>query len=165
VSDLLWRFLDNACPDHHVRGGTDHVRARDALVRLLLVRGANPYDMQVTCNIHSKGNVLWYLEMVYEHTHRTGSGADWDDPEWRMFDMGGYGSGAHWHLAIAIEHNDLALARWCLAHGANPNATPARGYDGETLLMYLPPDDEEKAMAVAELLLAHGAPKVEANLG
>ena len=33
----------------------------------------------------------------------------------------------------------------------------ARGYDGETLLMYLPPDDETKAMEVARLLLEHGA--------
>ena len=33
----------------------------------------------------------------------------------------------------------------------------ARGYDGETLLMYLPPDDESKAMEVARLLLEHGA--------
>ena len=33
----------------------------------------------------------------------------------------------------------------------------ARGYDGETLLMYLPPDDETKAMDVARLLLEHGA--------
>jgi uncharacterized protein len=33
----------------------------------------------------------------------------------------------------------------------------ARGYDGETLLMYLPPDDETKAMEAATLLLEHGA--------
>jgi ankyrin repeat protein len=33
----------------------------------------------------------------------------------------------------------------------------ARGYDGETLLMYLPPDDESKALAVARLLLDYGA--------
>ena len=33
----------------------------------------------------------------------------------------------------------------------------ARGYDGETLLMYVPPDDEDKAIEVAALLLAHGA--------
>ncbi len=25
---VVARFLDNACPDHHVRGGSDHVRAR-----------------------------------------------------------------------------------------------------------------------------------------
>jgi ankyrin repeat protein len=33
----------------------------------------------------------------------------------------------------------------------------ARGYDGETLLMYLPTNDEATAMKVAELLLEHGA--------
>ena len=33
----------------------------------------------------------------------------------------------------------------------------ARGYDGETLLMYLPLDDEDKAMEAARLLLEHGA--------
>jgi ankyrin repeat protein len=44
-----------------------------------------------------------------------------------MLDMGGYGTGARWHLDIAVEHNDLALAEWCLAHGANPNAAPGPG--------------------------------------
>jgi len=29
------RFLDNACPDHHVRGGTDHLRAEHTAMRLL----------------------------------------------------------------------------------------------------------------------------------
>ena len=33
----------------------------------------------------------------------------------------------------------------------------ARGYDGETLLMYLPPGDENTAMEVAGLLLEYGA--------
>ena len=33
----------------------------------------------------------------------------------------------------------------------------ARGYDGETLLMYLPPDDEDKALEAATALLEHGA--------
>src|SRR4026207_1108644 len=31
----LSRFLDNACPDHHVRGGPDHVRAAHTAMRLL----------------------------------------------------------------------------------------------------------------------------------
>ena len=32
---IVSRFLDNACPDHHVRGGPDHVRARGTAMRLL----------------------------------------------------------------------------------------------------------------------------------
>ena len=34
-SDIVSRFLDNACPDHHVRGGADHVRAEHTALRLL----------------------------------------------------------------------------------------------------------------------------------
>jgi ankyrin repeat protein len=34
---------------------------RDELVRLLLERGAEPYDIQVAYNIHYHGNVLWFL--------------------------------------------------------------------------------------------------------
>src|SRR4030095_7466952 len=33
--DIVSRFLDNACPDHHVRGGGDHVRAEHTALRLL----------------------------------------------------------------------------------------------------------------------------------
>jgi hypothetical protein len=33
--DAVLRFLDNACPDHHVRGGSDHVRAEHTALRLL----------------------------------------------------------------------------------------------------------------------------------
>src|SRR6185436_5950187 len=32
---LVARFLDNACPDHHVRGGADHVRAAHTAMRML----------------------------------------------------------------------------------------------------------------------------------
>jgi ankyrin repeat protein len=129
---------------------------RDALVRLLLERGANPFDGQVTYNIHFSGEVLWFLELAYEHTHRIGRGSDWSDPEWRMFDQGGYGSGAYWHFAIAIEHNDLALAEWCLAHGASPTANPPAGRRGWTRSLY------EEALIrgrveLADRLVRHGA--------
>src|SRR5262245_15832384 len=35
AEDAVTRFLDNACPDHHVRGATDHVRAAHTAMRLL----------------------------------------------------------------------------------------------------------------------------------
>jgi uncharacterized protein len=128
---------------------------RDALVRLLLDRGAYPYDQQVVYNIHFNGKVLWFLELVYGHARRLGPPTEWNDPEWPMFDMGGYGSGTRWHLEIAIEHNDLELAEWCLTHGANPNAEP-RKRGGWTRSLY----DEAILRGhpeLAELLVRYGA--------
>ena len=96
---------------------------RDDLVRLLLDRGAEPYDIQVIYNIHFRGDVLWFLRLIYDRSVALGRKADWGDPDWRMLDMGGYGSGAQWHLNIAVRHNNLELAEWCLAHGARPTAS------------------------------------------
>ncbi len=98
---------------------------RDALVQLLIERGANPYDGQVIYNTHFQGDVEWYLKMAYAHALKTARKADWADPNWPMFDMGGYGCGARFLLGGAIDRNNLALAQWMLEHGANPNAPPA----------------------------------------
>ena len=102
-------------------GRPPHPR-RNELAELLIDRGADPYDMQVFYNAHFRGDVLWYLERIYAHAVATGRKADWDDPAWSMIGMGGYGEGARYFLTIAINHGDLKLAEWCLAHGADPNA-------------------------------------------
>jgi ankyrin repeat protein len=129
---------------------------RDAMARLLLERGAEPYDIQVIYNIHFHGKILWYMQLMYEFSVKAGRKADWDDPNWRMLDMGGYGCGARWHLWIAIEQNDLELAEWCLAHGANPNAPPPKAKSLPQNSLY-----EEAVRAghseIAELLVRHGA--------
>lgn len=109
---------------------------RETLARLLLSRGAEPYDIQVlkpgaepydiqvVYNIHFHGNVLWFLELMYEFSIKAGRHSDWEDPNWSMLDMGKYGSGSRWHLDIAVERNEIKLAEWLLAHGASPNADP-----------------------------------------
>jgi ankyrin repeat protein len=129
---------------------------RDALVRLLLERGANPYDQQVTYNIHFNGKVLWFLELIYEHALRTGRTADWADPEWQMLNAGGYGTGARWFLDVAVEHNDVQLAEWCLSHGANPNSAPGPQRRNRQRSLY-----EEAVfrghVGVADLLVRYGA--------
>jgi ankyrin repeat protein len=96
------------------------------LFELLLERGAEPFDIQVLYNTHFTGDMLWWLDLVYKHTVNTPRSAAWSDPEWTMFDMGGYGSGARFFLEFALRKRNLALAEWVLAHGANPNAAPAR---------------------------------------
>ena len=97
-----------------------------ALFELLLERGAEPFDIQVLYNTHFSGDMLWWLELVYKHTIDTPRGAAWKDPDWTMFDMGAYGSGARFLLETAMKKRNLPLAEWVLAHGANPNAAPAR---------------------------------------
>ena len=80
-----------------------------------------------------------------------------------MLDMGGYGSGARWHLDIAIDKNDFRLAEWCLAHGASATAAPARDSRFPQVSLY------ESAVRkgrgpIADLLVRHGATPTEVVL-
>jgi ankyrin repeat protein len=97
---------------------------RAALAQLLLERGADPFDIQVIYNTHFHGDVLWFLELIHAHSTRSGRQAAWDDPDWSMLDMGGYGCGARFLLHQAVKNNDIRLAEWMLTHGASPNALP-----------------------------------------
>src|SRR5262245_59965109 len=97
---------------------------KEALARLLLERGAEPYDIQLQYNTHFHGDILWYMELMYEFSVKAGRQADWDDPNWSMLDHGPYGCGARYFLGIAMAKNNLGLAEWLLAHGASPNAAP-----------------------------------------
>jgi uncharacterized protein len=136
---------------------------RDALVRLLLERGAEPYDIQVVYNIGFHGEVQWFLEAIYERSMQLGRKADWDDPEWRMLDMGGYGSGAGWFLRIAMERNNIGLAEWCLAHGATPNPAAAKDKRFPQRTLY-----EEALLRgsteMADLFARHGSPRTDVKL-
>jgi len=87
----------------------------------------------------------------------------WKDPEWAMFDMGAYGSGARFLLETALKTRNMTLAQWLLAHGANPNAAPARDKRFPThtlyefaLLEHLP--------EMAELLARYGASRSAPDL-
>lgn len=94
----------------------------EALFQLLLERGAKPFDLQVLYNTHFRGDVIWWLDLVYKHTVEMGRKDVWDDPSWEMFDMGQYGTAAHLLLRVAVDKNDLRLAEWLLEHGARPYA-------------------------------------------
>jgi ankyrin repeat protein len=143
-------------------GRPPHPR-RAELSRLLLERGAEPYDGQVIYNIHFHGKILWWMELMYEFSVTAGRADDWNDPEWHMLDQGGYGTGARWHLWTAIQHNDLELAEWCLSHGANPAAGPPRATTLPQHSLY------EQAirrghLEMAELLVRYGAKRHDVPL-
>jgi len=91
------------------------------LFQLLLERGAKPFDLQVLYNTHFNGDVLWWLQLVYDHTIKSELKHAWDDPNWEMFEMGPFGTAAQLLLHVAVCRNNLKLAEWVLSHGASPN--------------------------------------------
>ena len=94
------------------------------LFKLLLEYGAEPFDIQVLYNTHFSGDVLWWLDLIYAHTINSDRSNVWEDPNWMMLDMGGYGSGAQFLLRLAVKKNNLELAEWCLSRGARPLPQP-----------------------------------------
>jgi len=94
-----------------------------ALFELLLERGADPFDIQVLYNTHFRADVLWWLELIYKHSANGPRGFAWADPEWRMLDMGNYGTGARFLIDLAEAKSDGRLREWLVAHGANPTST------------------------------------------
>jgi len=97
-----------------------------ALFDLFVERGADPFDIQVLYDTHFSGDMLWWLDIIHRRSSGTPRGAAWGDPEWRMLDMGAYGTGARFVLETAVKKRNLPLAEWALAHGATPNAAHAR---------------------------------------
>jgi hypothetical protein len=93
----------------------------DALVPLLLERGANPVDIQFIYNTSLSGDVFRWLDLLYETSVRLGREHEWTEPRWNpkrslsAFD---------WLLRQAIEQNDSARADWLMAHGARPDVFP-----------------------------------------
>ena len=149
-----------------------HPRARE-LVALLLDRGADPHDNQVLYNVFADNtsrhlldnDIIWLLELMYEHSVRRGHKVQWDDPTWPMFDMRGAPSlgddavmhhGAHFMLQGAVHRNLLPLAEWMMAHGAGPN-TPFGPHPRATQRTLYQDAVARGHQGMAELLARYGA--------
>jgi len=149
---LVARFLDNACPDHHVRGRQDHRRAEATAMRLLARHpwiARHDVDTAVVC-----GEVDVVRDAVARDprraVHATRGPSVYRAMAGRANDLYGTFGPKGWtpllHLAFtrlplpaSIEHA-VAIARLLLDAGADPNAffhagdshyTPMTGVVGE----------------------------------
>jgi uncharacterized protein len=109
-------------------------------------------------------DLVWLLDLIHEASLKRGRQADWQDPDWPMLGMGGYGGGAWYLLHMALNGNYLGIAEWVLAHGGNPN--PSRATDPRT------PPGTLYELAVrtgltdfAALLARYGAPQTVPSAG
>ena len=130
------------------------------LFELLLEHGARPFDIQVLYNTHFSGDMIWWLELVYRHTVALGQKQAWDDPNWSMLDMGGYGPGAHFILNAALDRNNVKLARWALEHGAGPDARASTHPKFNPKYSLYERAELEGLHEMAELLAQYGAKPV-----
>ena len=119
----------------------------EALVRLLLERGASACDSQGLYNTHLEGDDTRWLELLAGHGLDAAARIGWktgtDGAALRNFD----------YLLVQAAHNGhVQRLRWLLAHGADPDARST--YDGKsahhTALLAGQPQ-------LAALLVAHGA--------
>ena len=153
-----------------------HPRARE-MTALLLERGADPHDNQVLYNVFADNtsrhllndDIIWLLELMYQHSIRRGHADLWADPSWPMFDMGGAPSlgddgrrhrGARFMLDAAVESNSLTMAEWLLEHGADPNTGPGELWQGRPKHTLYEEAMRRGHLAMAELLARYGARQV-----
>lgn len=93
----------------------------DALIALLLERGANPIDIQFFYNSSQSGEAFRWFDMLYERSVKLGRESEWTEPRWNPARSL---SALDWLYLQARELNDPVRAQWLLAHGATPHAFP-----------------------------------------
>ncbi len=173
--DLVARFLECACPDHHIRGGPAHVMAQHAALRLLkrhpeLAR-ANLYTA-VVC-----GEVQEVERFLAEHPQAAVAKSSATAPD--RSDVGGAGDlfreigPKGWDPLLylcftrlplpAVSDNAVTIARLLLDRGADPNTYFMAGSSRYTPLVGVIGEGEESRPphqqrdALAQLLLQRGA--------
>ena len=135
-----------------------------ALFQLFLEHGAEPFDIQVLYNTHFNCDLIWWLDLVYRHTVAHGRKSAWDDPDWTMLDMGGYGPGAYFVLNAAIQANAVDAAAWALAHGANPHLPESTHPKFRPKMTLYDAAVLQGSTEIADLLVRHGAARGSAGL-
>jgi ankyrin repeat protein len=133
-ASLVNRFLDNACPDHHVRGAQDHARARHTATRLLEQHpeiATDSFHTAVVCGDIAGVRRMLAVDPALATTRSPGvniqramvggSGdlfQDWGPKGWEPLLFLCFTR----LPLVAVAENAVGIARALLEHGANPNA-------------------------------------------
>jgi len=89
-----------------------------ALARLLIERGADPYNPQVLYNTSLGNDDLFWLDLLYDHCAQRNETGKWTaaSSQWPKSSMLDY------LLSNAVSGNALQRARWLLGRGASPRS-------------------------------------------
>jgi ankyrin repeat protein len=95
-----------------------HPRAEE-LVRLLIERGAEPFDIQALYNTSLWHDDTEWLDLLHGYDERSGNTARWTEPR------DGHPGQLDYLLGNAVDRNHVRRAEWLLAHGADPRSKHA----------------------------------------
>jgi uncharacterized protein len=128
---------------------TAHPQA-EALCRLLMARGADPFDAQALYNTSLDPDSTFWLELLWAESDKRGEGGKWTTP------AGGLGAGLgvnpiDYLLGNAVPHHPHRT-EWLLQHGANPNAVNAYSKQPVIKLAVLAAGQD-----IIDMLVRHGA--------
>jgi ankyrin repeat protein len=126
-------------------GQTAHPQA-EALARLLIARGADPYDFQSLYNTSLGSDSTLWLELLWSESDKRGEASKW-------------ASAVDYLLGNAVPQHPRRVA-WLLQHGANANA--ANAYSKEAVIKHAV---LAGAQNVVDLLVRHGAQRPVLSAG
>jgi ankyrin repeat protein len=95
----------------------------EALARLLIERGAEPYDTQALYNTSIVDDNPFWMDLLYSYSQERGDAAKWNDAALAM-QLGKTGT-LDYLLGNAVDANHLRRAEWLLDRGADPNSVNA----------------------------------------
>ena len=177
TDELVSRFLENACPDHHVRGGPAHVRALHTAMRLLErypeIRRDSFYTAVVCGDLDGSAG-LWRSDPGWRERATAASRTRGRRRRRGRLVKGlGPKGGSRCSISAsracrspAVDDNAVAIARVLLDHGADPNAYFMAGGSRYTPLVGVIGEGEEdrpphpRRDELVRLLLERGAERV-----
>ena len=126
-------------------GQTAHPQA-ESLARLLIERGADPFDFQALYNTSLGPDSTFWLELLWSESKKRG-----ETGKWTMLSASDSGSRLDYLLGNAVPRHPRRVT-WLLEHGANPRTV--NSYSKQPVIKHAAVAGRQD---VIDLLVRHGA--------